>query len=176
MEPREPPCRWPAERATIQGRAKLTDDAVLRARYLARHPDAAGYVGFRDFNLYRVEIERAHLVAGFGRIHWLDGASALLDTSGAEELRRAETGILDHMNADHADAVRLCATALLGQQGEGWSLTGVDPEGADLRRRSTGAMARLPFERIVRSPAEVREELVRLVGRARQSGAPGSAE
>ncbi len=163
------------ERATIQGRAVPTDDATLRARYVARHPDAAGYAGFRDFNFYRVEIEKAHLVAGFGRIHWLDGASVLLDTSGAEELRRAEAGILDHMNEDHADAVRLYARALLGLQGKDWSLTGVDPEGADLRCPSSGAMARLPFERIVRSPGEVRGELVRLVEQARRTGGPGSA-
>lgn len=43
------------------------------ACYLARHPQAAVYAGFKDFNLYRMTITRAHLVAGFGRVHWLDG-------------------------------------------------------------------------------------------------------
>ena len=47
-----------------------------RRRYLARHPVAAMYADFRDFNFYRLAVERAHLVAGFGRIHWLDGGRA----------------------------------------------------------------------------------------------------
>ena len=50
-----------------------------RARYLARHRSAAMYVDFKDFAFYRMEVERAHLVAGFGRIHWLDGAEVLVE-------------------------------------------------------------------------------------------------
>ena len=45
----------------------------LLARYIARHPGAAVYAGFADFRLYRMTVESAHLVAGFGRIHWLTG-------------------------------------------------------------------------------------------------------
>ena len=30
------------------------------------------YAGFNDFHLYRVAIERAHLVGGFGKIRWID--------------------------------------------------------------------------------------------------------
>ena len=40
------------------------------------------------------------------------------------------------MNADHADAVQLYASSLLGRAGEGWRMTGIDPEGLDLRRQS----------------------------------------
>jgi hypothetical protein len=36
------------------------------------HPPAAIYTGLGDFHLYRVTVERAHLVAGFGRIEWLE--------------------------------------------------------------------------------------------------------
>src|SRR3954451_17231030 len=58
-------------RVTVLGRAERNTDDALRARYLARHPSAALYAGFADFHLYRVAVERAHLVAGFGRIHWI---------------------------------------------------------------------------------------------------------
>lgn len=66
--------RLAAARASVQGRAAPVVDERLRARYLARHPDARHYAGFGDFRLYRVTVLRVHLVAGFGRIRWLDAA------------------------------------------------------------------------------------------------------
>jgi heme iron utilization protein len=154
-------------RASVQGEALPSQSPDLAARYVARHSDAADYLSFKDFNLYLVKVERAHLVAGFGRIHWVDRESILLDTSGCDELAAAEAGIVEHMNEDHRDAVQLYATALLGRSGDGWILTGVDPEGADLRRDSE--TVRLAFERKVDGPEAARAEFVRLVKRARSS-------
>jgi heme iron utilization protein len=155
-----------AERATVQGRIEPVSDERLLARYLARHPDAAGYAGFGDFNLYRLEIERAHLVAGFGRIHWIPAGQVRFVTGDAAALAEAEARIVQHMNEDHADAVVLYATRLLGRTGEGWRLTGVDPEGADLRLE--GQVARLAFDRPIHDAEGARQELVRLVKLARQ--------
>lgn len=157
------------ERATIQGKAEPTTDRHLLSRYVARHPDAAGYAGFKDFNLYRVSLERAHLVAGFGRIHWVAGDQVRLDTAGAGELRDREREVVEHMNADHADAVQLYATKLLGRAGADWVMTGLDPEGADLRRGAE--VARLWFDKPVRDAEGARVELVRLVRRARSEAA-----
>jgi putative heme iron utilization protein len=155
-------------RVSVQGRAQRTDDPRYRARFLARHPGAAMYAGFKDFAFYRVAATRAHLVAGFGRIHWIEAGDLLLDVRESAPLAESEPEIIEHMNADHADAVQLYATRLLGQGGEGWRLTGVDPEGADLRRG--GAVARLPFENPVHDSESARAELVRLVKHARQGG------
>jgi hypothetical protein len=35
------------------------------------------YAGFGDFRLYRMAIARAHVVAGFGRIRWIEAAALL---------------------------------------------------------------------------------------------------
>jgi heme iron utilization protein len=78
------------ERATVQGRIAVATDAQLLARYVGRHPDAAAYAGFRDFSLYRVSVKRAHLVAGFGRIHWVDGTDVLLDAAATGDLAECE--------------------------------------------------------------------------------------
>lgn len=157
------------ERASIQGRAVPADgDARLAARYVARHPDAQMYLGFKDFHLFKVTIERAHLVAGFGRIHWVEGSRVRFDTSAATALAEAEAGIVAHMNEDHADAVQLYAERLLGLPGGGWRLAGVDPEGADLA--ADGRVARLPFDKPVHDAESCRVELVRLVKRARALG------
>jgi putative heme iron utilization protein len=153
------------ERATVQGRIEPVDDQRLLARYVARHPDAAAYACFGDFRLYRVLVERAHLVAGFGRIHWVPAAAFLLESAKAAPLLTQERGIVEHMNEDHAAAIRLYARNLLKREGEGWTMTGVDPEGCDLRRG--GEVARLWFDALVRDAAGARDELVRLVERAR---------
>jgi putative heme iron utilization protein len=150
-------------RATVQGKAVVSTGEAERARYVRRHPDAEQYLSFGDFNLYRVEIERAHLVAGFGRIHWVAAEEILSPDAAA--LAEREADIVDHMNEDHADAVQLYAGRLLGRQGEGWRMTGVDSEGADLRRE--GETARLWFEHPVSDAEACRAELVRLVKLAR---------
>src|SRR2546429_7173314 len=85
------------------------------------------------FHLYRVEIERGHLVAGFGRINWVEAAE-LRFSADARPLADAEPEILEHMNRDHAEAIELYANRLIGRQGAGWRMTGIDPEGIDLRR------------------------------------------
>lgn len=53
-------------RVTVVGRAAPVADERLFTRYVARHPSAASYRDFHDFHIHRLEIERAHLVAGFG--------------------------------------------------------------------------------------------------------------
>jgi putative heme iron utilization protein len=62
-------------RLTVLGAAAGHDDGDALARYVAQHPSAAVYAGFTDFHLYRVSVERGQLVAGFGRIDWIDGAA-----------------------------------------------------------------------------------------------------
>jgi putative heme iron utilization protein len=153
------------ERATMQGRAEPTTDPCLLARYTARHPDAAGYTGFRDFNLYRVTIERAHLVAGFGRIRWVPGEAVRPGPGAAGPLPAQEREVVQQMNSEHADAIQLYAARLLGRSGGGWVVTGLDPDGCDLRRGAE--TARLWFDRMVHDADSARVELVRLGRRAR---------
>jgi hypothetical protein len=69
--------RLTGPRLTVLGSAAACSDAAAMDRYLTRHPSAAAYAGFSDFDLYKVTIERGHLVAGFGRIRWIE-ARALL--------------------------------------------------------------------------------------------------
>jgi putative heme iron utilization protein len=156
-------------RVTLTGRIAATDAPDLLARYVARHPDAARYAGFADFALYRMSVERAHMVAGFGAIHWIERDDCRFDTAGAAALADAEPDIVAHMNGDHADAVQLYANALLGLGGDGWRMTGLDPEGCDLRR--SGAVARLGFRRPLATAEQARAELVALVRKARKSTA-----
>ena len=136
--------RLAGPRLTLLGRAERCDDERCLARFIARHPASTAYAGFADFHLYRVAIERGHLVAGFGRIAWIAGEH-LRFAADASALVAAEPEIVAHMNADHADAVRHYAGRLLGRADGGWLMTGIDPEGLDLRRhlRLRDAVARI---------------------------------
>jgi hypothetical protein len=86
------------------------------------------------------------------------------------ELAAAEPGILKHMNEDHADAVAHYAEHLLGRSGAGWRMTGIDPEGLDLRY--DGETARLDFPSLVLSAEEARAVLVQLADKARRIAHP----
>ncbi|HXC28889.1 MAG TPA: DUF2470 domain-containing protein [Stellaceae bacterium] len=158
-----------APRLSLLGEARRCDDARCLTRFVARHPSAASYVGFGDFHLYRVTIGRGHLVAGFGRISWVE-PDELRFAGDARALAEAEAEIVAHMNADHADAVALYATRLLRRAAGDWRMTGIDPEGIDLR--GGNETARLDFAdnalAPVFDPASARHALVALAtaGRA----------
>lgn len=156
-------------RVMISGRAVKVEDAaelaVIRRRYLARHPSAEGFVDFPDFAFFKVAVRDVHLVAGFGRIVTLDGARVLTDLTGADDVVAAEAGAVQHMNEDHLDATALYATKLLGAPNGEWRITGLDPDGADLALGN--ATLRLPFPERVTNATALRKMLVRLVGEAR---------
>jgi len=69
-------------RVSILARAVRADQPELKARFLARHAGAKIYAGFTDFHVYRLEVTRAHFVAGFGRIHWIEAAEIIGGTYG----------------------------------------------------------------------------------------------
>lgn len=139
--------------------------ANLRQRYLNAHPEAEVFVNFTDFSLYQIRLSGAHLVAGFGRIDDLAPGRFLTDLTGCDDLIAAEQGAVDHMNADHADALGLYATKLLGAEPGDWRCTGCDPDGMDL---AVGHRTlRLMFPRRITTAAALRQVLVELAGQAR---------
>ena len=142
------------------------DEARVRRRFLARHPKAELYAGFGDFAFWRMTVASAHLNGGFARAADLTAADVLTDISGADEMIAGEEGAVAHMNEDHADAVRLYATKLLGEEDGPWRISGLDPDGADLA--AGDRTARLPFPARVTTLAGIRETLVALAKQARK--------
>jgi heme iron utilization protein len=137
----------------------------LRRRFLARHPKSELYAGFADFSFWKLETVSAHLNGGFARAADLKAADVLTDVTGAAELIETEAGAIAHMNADHAEAVRLYATKLLGAPEAAWRLTGIDPEGLDLA--GGDATLRLAFPHAVTTAQELRKMVVDLAAQAR---------
>jgi putative heme iron utilization protein len=137
----------------------------IRRRFLARHPKSELYAGFGDFAFWRLDAVSAHLNGGFARAADLIAADVMTDIAGAEGLIEAEAGAVAHMNDDHAEAVRLYATKLLGAEDGAWRLTGLDPDGLDLARGDL--TLRLPFTERVITAEQLRNAVVELAAKAR---------
>ena len=158
-------------RIMLAGRAEEVsqgDAAMARRRYLDAHPSAEAFANFKDFSFFRIHLSGAHLVAGFGRIVDLEPDQLLTDVSDAGALLEAEPGAIEHMNADHREAMNLYATKLLGADSADWRCIGCDPEGIDLQMGNVSL--RLDFPERVTGPVELRKMLVTLANQARAKG------
>lgn len=151
-------------RISVEGHLQVVDDKNLKARYLRRFPSARDFAEFSDFNFYRMTIARAHLVAGFGEIHWLDPEKFLIDP-GFLQTGKAEADIVNHMNTDHADAVQELVTAATGTPADGWEICGIDREGMDLRQG--WRYERILFFTPATSADDVRRQIIGLLKNAR---------
>lgn len=152
-------------RVSLNGKLQVTQNENDRRRYLERQPDSKMFADFPDFSFFRLEIENAHLVAGFGRIVDLKPADILTDLTGADEILAAEASAVAHMNEDHADAVQLYATRLIGAEEGPWRCAGFDPDGMELQNNRTALW--LPFPARLSAAGELRNALKQLAEAAR---------
>ncbi len=139
--------------------------AMVRARFLARHPKAELYADFADFSFWRIAMEQVHLNGGFARAARFPANRLLTQIDDASALIAAEAGAVAHMNADHADALALYAQVLAGQPAGAWIATGLDPDGMDLACEDL--TARVAFPSRITTPGDLRKVLVDLAARAR---------
>jgi putative heme iron utilization protein len=140
------------------------EEGRIVRRYSARHPKNM-YAGFADFGLWRLKVVSAHLNGGFARAADLKASDLMTDLADAQEMVEIEESAVEHMNSDHADAVRLYATKLLGQADGAWRVTGVDPDGLDLALGDRNA--RMPFPARMVSGTALRKVLAEAGAQAR---------
>ena len=164
-----------AGRVTLVGDLlEVQDDEhqTVRDTYLAANPASAYYIDCGDFSFWRPEVRSVRYVGGYGRMSWVeaaDYAAAEADPLAGEPA----VGILEHMNADHADSLVLMARVLGGRADATEAvMTAVDRYGFDVVVSGPAGRAalRLGFEGPVATPAAVRPAMIRLVERARQEG------
>ena len=149
-----------APRVTVTGLAEPEPDPALKQLWLARHPYAALYADFADFNLWRIRPRTGLLVGGFARATRLRQTDLTPDPIAVASIAEAAGSILTHCNADHADAL----AAIAGRSGP-WTMTAVDTDGCDLTQEET--VLRVPWSGPARNASDIRTELVQLARRAR---------
>ncbi|HVY34800.1 MAG TPA: pyridoxamine 5'-phosphate oxidase family protein [Caulobacteraceae bacterium] len=145
-------------RVTLLCRGEPVDDDRLRNRFVRRQPSAEGYRTFGDFRLWRFAPVRGQLVAGFGKINWIEADALRPQPAVAAALTDAEADILLEFNAKHADLINTLGRRTADQSG--WRLTGVDADGADLRAEDY--TARLDFAGPAGDAGAILQELQRL--------------
>src|SRR5579872_473959 len=104
-----------ASRVTLVGNVKAIPESEIpeaRKLYLARYANSKYWVDFEDFSFYRMDVVDVYYVGGFGVMGWVtasDYASAQPDP-----LVDHASGIIQHMNSDHANALIKLARAFAG--------------------------------------------------------------
>ena len=124
-----------------------SDGGRARAAFLATHPTAAYYADFGDFAFWKLGVESIRYIGGYGRMSWVDAA----DWHAAEPdpLAAAASGVISHMNDDHADAMVLyCKAFSRATDINAARMTGVDRYGFE--------MSAVTPPRTATSPAGVR--------------------
>ena len=146
-------------RLSLLGDATLADKqgGALKARYLAYFPQAAQYFDMHDFLFYRIQIQQARYIGGFGKIHWIPGAAFQAPSN---QLLAQEAGILDHMNADHTDSLHAYCRHIHGVNPASAVMLGIDCDGFDVRADST--LLRFEFDLPVTDAQSARQALVGL--------------
>lgn len=158
-------------RVTLLGRVHRvprTEAAELREAFLAAHPYAASFVDYADFDFHALEVESLRYIGGYGRMSWVDVAA--YRTATPDPIARAERGIVEHMNDDHADALQLYCQAFARTPGlTKVTMTSIDRYGFEMTAEGSFGRGpvRLAFERPIANAKEAREALVAMVGAAR---------
>jgi len=164
-----------ASRLTLLGNAEpvpQVDLAAARAAYLARHAGAKYYVDFTDFSFWRLNPIDLYFVGGFGVMGWVDQSE--FESAAPDPLAEAASGILEHMNGDHARAMIEIARHEKGVAASEAKMTAVDRLGFHLRLTTPQRVhsVRIGFPSEVRNADECRQAFIEMVKRARGESGP----
>lgn len=160
-----------ASRITLVGNVTIIAKAHAdepRALYLARHSNSQYWVDFEDFSFYRMHVLDVYYVGGFGVMGWVEASE--YSQAQPDPLADSASAIIEHMNADHKDALILLAHTVAGIEAQDGAMTAVDRLGFHLRLKTSDGMkgTRIAFLREVNTTADARKVLVEMVQRARQ--------
>ncbi len=160
-----------ASRVTLMGNAQPIPDpevAAARSLYLARYPHSNNWVDFEDFSFYRMDVMDVYYVGGFGVMGWISAPE--YSHGKPDPLADSAADIIQHMNTDHVEALKLLAGAFAGIEAQEAAMTSVDRLGFQVRLKTLEGPrgARIAFLREVNSPAEARSVLIEMVAQARQ--------
>ena len=158
-------------RVTLMGRLSRVAEAdvpTARERYLVANPAASYYIEFGDFTFYRLDVESLRYVGGYGRMSWVDAAGYA--AAEPDPLVDAAERVIEHMNADHADAQVLFCRHLAGRPDTTEaSMSAVDRYGFEMIAvgPSGRAAVRLGFPEECATGDDVRTAMVAMVADAR---------
>ena len=154
----------------IGGVSRILEPELAGARrdYLARYPDSKYWIDFDDFFFYRMDVLDVYYVGGFGVMGWVTASD--YSQAHSDPLAEHKNDIMQHMNADHKDALILLAKRFAGIEAQEAVMTSVDRLGFNVSLRAQDGVhgKRIAFLREVTNPTQTREVFVEMVKQARQ--------
>lgn len=159
-----------ASRVTLLGNVLPVPEPELaeaRKLYLARHANSKYWIDFEDFSFYRMNVVDVYYVGGFGVMGWVSASD--YDDSQPDPLADSMGAIMQHMNADHKDALVMLARSFAHIDSTEATMTAVDRLGFHVRLKTAEGIrgARIAFLREVNNHGETRKVLVEMVQQAR---------
>ncbi|HYM07728.1 MAG TPA: DUF2470 domain-containing protein [Terriglobales bacterium] len=160
-----------ASRVTLLGNIQAIPEpevAAARKLYLERYANSKNWVDFEDFSFYRMDVIDVYYVGGFGVMGWVSAPEYYHGRP--DPLADVAGDIIEHMNSDHGDALKLLAHSFAGIEPQEATMTSVDRLGFQLRLKTPDGMrgTRIAFSREVGNPAEARTVLIEMLAHARQ--------
>jgi heme iron utilization protein len=154
-----------AARVTLMGTVGPAD-ADARPRYLELHESAKYWIDFEDFSIIHLEIQDLYFIGGFGVMGWIPAQD--YTTARPDPLADHAARIVEHMNADHAEALVRIARSFAGEEADEARMLSVDRLGFEVRLQSGGRVhgTRIAFPTEVNTIGECRSMLVEMSRRA----------
>jgi putative heme iron utilization protein len=151
-----------AARLTLVGSASTTPAAEVAELYLSRFENARHWQDYTDFAYYRLDIAGVYYIGGFGVMGWVPAEAYA--AAAPDPLATDAPGIMQHMNADHADALRRIVARTSGAPDEA-SMTAVDRLGFHVRLKTGDRLhgLRIAFPREVKNTDEVRSVFIEMI-------------
>lgn len=141
--------------------------AAAREAHLAAVPAAKYYVDYSDFTLWVLRVQRVRWVGGYGRMDSATGTAYAAAEPDPVQFRAS--GAIEHLNADHAEALAAMARTLGGYpDATTAACTGLDRYGLDLKIVTPRGVAytRVGYSSPVDSYDQLRSATVELTRRA----------
>jgi heme oxygenase (biliverdin-IX-beta and delta-forming) len=159
-----------ASRVTLLGNVLPVPEPELaeaRKLYLERHANSKYWVDFEDFSFYCMDVVDVYYVGGFGVMGWVSASD--YGCCQPDPLADSMAEIIQHMNADHKDALVMLARTFAHIDSTEATMTAVDRLGFHVRLKTAQGLrgARIAFLREVSNQGETRKVLVEMVQQAR---------
>lgn len=152
-----------AARATLVGHAEqISEPGAVAVRYLRFFPHHAQYLEIGGFAFWRIEPQQIRFIEGFGSLHWIAGSRYVEDEAAWADL---EASIIEHMNADHRDAILAYCEHVYDIRPQQAEMIGFDCDGFDVR--ADKRLLRFQLPQIVHTADEARAALIALARESR---------
>lgn len=153
-----------AARLTLVGSASIRPPAEVSELYLSGYENARHWQDYADFAYYRLDVAGVYFIGGFGVMGWVPAEEYA--AAAPDPLATAAPGIIQHMNSDHADALRRIVACHAGEAPDEASMTAIDRLGFHVRLKTGDRIhgLRIAFPREVKDTNEVRSVFIEMIG------------